>query len=316
MPDAGAWGDSFSAMTLLTTSVVRGLLDEHGVRPSRALGQNFLADPNTARRIARLAAVGPGDRVLEIGPGVGSLTLALLETGARVVALEVDRHLVPVLQAVLSDAVATGSVRIVPGDAMTADLDAVLDGTLDGAGAELAGHDAARAPARRDGTAQIWHCVSNLPYNVATPVVVRLLETCPRMMHLLLMVQREVGERLAAGPGTSAYGAVSVKVAYYTTARVVGTVPATVFVPTPNVESALVRLERRPSPPVDVPSEEQLFAIVRAGFAQRRKMLRSALRPMFGPRTESVLTAAGVRPDARAETLGLDEWAALAREAA
>ena len=292
-------------MALLTTSSVRGLLAEHGVRPSRALGQNFLADPNTARRIARLAEVGSGHRVLEIGPGVGSLTLALLETGARVVALEVDRHLVPVLRAVLADAAAAGSVRIVPGDALTVDLDAVLDGP----GADL---DAA-GPV---GIGQNWHCVSNLPYNVATPVVVRILETCPRVMHLLLMVQREVGERLAATPGTGAYGAVSVKVAYYTTARVVATVPATVFVPTPNVESALVRLERRASPPVDVPSEERLFAIVRAGFAQRRKMLRSALRPMFGARTESVLTAAGVRPDARAETLGLDEWAALAREAA
>jgi 16S rRNA (adenine1518-N6/adenine1519-N6)-dimethyltransferase len=125
-----------------------------------------------------------------------------------------------------------------------------------------------------------------------------------------------VGERLAAGPGTGAYGAVSVKVAYYTTARVVGTVPATVFVPTPNVESVLIRLERRASPPVDVPSTDRLFTIVRAGFAQRRKMLRSALRPLFGARTESLLTAAGVRHDARAETLGLEEWAALAREAA
>ena len=151
---------------------------------------------------------------------------------------------------------------------------------------------------------------------MATPVVVRLLETCPRVMHLLCMVQREVGERLAAAPGSRAYGAVSVKVAYYTTARVVGTVPATVFVPAPKVESALVRLERRDAPPVDVPSTDALFTIVRAGFAQRRKMLRSALRPLLGARTESVLTAAGVRPDARAETLGLDDWAAVAREAA
>jgi 16S rRNA (adenine1518-N6/adenine1519-N6)-dimethyltransferase len=283
-------------VALLTSNDVRGLLDEHGVRPSRALGQNFLADPNTARRIARLAEVGPGDRVLEIGPGVGSLTLALLEAGATVVALEVDRHLLPVLEAALDGA---GDVRVVRGDALTVDWDLAL------------GPDAGS-----DAAAQTWHCVSNLPYNIATPVVVRLLETCPRVMHLLLMVQREVGERLAATPGSGAYGAVSVKVAYYTTARVVGTVPATVFVPAPNVESALVRLERRTAPPVEVPSTDALFTIVRAGFAQRRKMLRSALRPMFGARTESVLTAAGVRPDVRAETLGLDEWAALAREAA
>jgi 16S rRNA (adenine1518-N6/adenine1519-N6)-dimethyltransferase len=303
LSDAGGQSGSFGAMTLLTTRAVRNLLDEHGLRPSRALGQNFLADPNTARRIARLAEVGPGDHVLEIGPGVGSLTLALVETGARVVALEVDRHLVPVLAAVLAGAGAAGGAHVVEGDALAVDFDAVLDGMLDGAD----------GPA---GTSETWHCVSNLPYNVATPVVVRLLEECPRVMHLLLMVQREVGERLAATPGTGAYGAVSVKVAYYTTARVVGTVPATVFVPTPNVESVLIRLERRASPPVDVPSTDTLFTIVRAGFAQRRKMLRSALRPLFGARTESLLTAAGVRHDARAETLGLDEWAALAREAA
>src|SRR5689334_2839387 len=290
-------------MTLLTARAVRNLLDEHGLRPSRALGQNFLADPNTARRIARLAEVGTGDRVLEIGPGVGSLTLALVETGARVVALEVDRHLVPVLATVLADSGAAAVAHVVQGDALAVDFDAVLDGVPDGA----------EGPG---GTSEKWHCVSNLPYNVATPVVVRLLEECPRVVHLLLVVQREVGERLAATPGTGAYGAVSVKVAYYTTARVVGTVPATVFVPTPNVESVLIRLERRASPPVDVPSTDSLFTIVRAGFAQRRKMLRSALRPLFGARTESLLTAAGVRHDARAETLGLDEWAALAREAA
>ena len=279
-------------MALLTPAVVRGLLAEHGVRPSRALGQNFLVDPNTARRIVRLAELEPGDRVLEIGPGAGSLTLALLEAGAEVVALEVDRHLLPVLEAVVGD---DPHLRVVHGDALSTDWDLVL-GPDDGA--------------------QTWHCVSNLPYNVATPVVVRVLEECPRVMHLLLMVQREVGERLAAGPGSGAYGAVSVKVAYYTTARVVGTVPATVFVPTPNVESALVRLERRAEPPVDVPSAEALFTIVRAGFSQRRKMLRSALRPLLGARTETVLTGAGIRPDSRAEALDLDQWAALAREAA
>jgi 16S rRNA (adenine1518-N6/adenine1519-N6)-dimethyltransferase len=279
-------------MPTLTPAVVRGLLADHGVRPSRALGQNFLADPNTARRIVALAEVGPGDRVLEIGPGVGSLTVALLDAGAEVVALEVDRHLLPLLDAVVDGAT---HLRVVRGDALSADWETVLG---------------------PDEPSQTWHCVSNLPYNIATPVVVRLLEECPRVMHLLLMVQREVGARLAAAPGTGAYGAVSVKVAYYTTARVVGTVPATVFFPTPKVESALVRLERRPAPPVDVPSAEALFTIVRAGFAHRRKMLRSALRPLLGERTESVLTAAGVPPDARAEVLGLDEWAALARQAA
>jgi 16S rRNA (adenine1518-N6/adenine1519-N6)-dimethyltransferase len=159
-----------------------------------------------------------------------------------------------------------------------------------------------------------WRAVSNLPYNVATPIVMRLLENAPRVRSMLVMVQREVGERLAAGPGTKAYGAVSVKVAYFASARVVGIVPPTVFVPAPRVESALVALVRHPEPPVVVPSPDRLFALVRAGFGQRRKMLRSALRTELGDDVVGALTAAGIDPRARAETLTLDDWARLARE--
>jgi 16S rRNA (adenine1518-N6/adenine1519-N6)-dimethyltransferase len=265
---------------------VRGLLAEHDLHPSRALGQHFLTDPNTARRIVRLADLEPGARVLEIGPGLGSLTVALADTGAHVRALELDRHLVAVLDDTVTSA---GTVDVVAGDALTFDVD-----TLDG------------GP---------WACVSNLPYNVATPIVIRLLEEAPQVTRLLVMVQREVGERLAAGPGDDAYGAVSVKVAYYATARVVGVVPPTVFVPQPKVESVLVRLDRHPEPPVPVPSTETLFRLVRAGFAHRRKMLRGALRPVLGDRTDATLVAAGIAPTDRAETLGLAAWATLAREA-
>jgi 16S rRNA (adenine1518-N6/adenine1519-N6)-dimethyltransferase len=275
-------------MSVLTPADVRQLLDAHGLSPSRALGQNFLADPNTARRIARLAEIGDGDRVLEIGPGLGSLTLALADTGASVHALELDRHLFPPLQEVAGD---RPNVTLEHGDALTYDF----AGNLEGSG---------------------WVCVSNLPYNVAAPVVLRMLEEAPQVARMLVMVQREVGERLAASPRSDAYGAVSVKVAYYADARVVGSVPATVFVPRPKVESALVRLVRRPSPPVEVPSTELLFDLIRAAFATRRKMLRRALRPVLGARTEAVLTAAGIAPSDRAESLALDEWAALAREAA
>jgi 16S rRNA (adenine1518-N6/adenine1519-N6)-dimethyltransferase len=158
-----------------------------------------------------------------------------------------------------------------------------------------------------------WHSVSNLPYNVATPVVVRLLEEVPRVAYLLVMVQREVGERLAARPGSRAYGAVSVKVAYFADAEVAGVVPPTVFVPPPKVESVLVRMTRRAEPPVEVPSPARLFALVRAGFAQRRKMLRRSLRPALGDGVAEVLTAAGVDPSTRAEALSLSEWAAVAR---
>jgi 16S rRNA (adenine1518-N6/adenine1519-N6)-dimethyltransferase len=265
---------------------VRALLADHDLHPSRALGQNFLTDPNTARRIARLADLDAGANVLEIGPGLGSLTVALAETGAHVVALELDRHLVDVLEDTVAGA---GDITVVTGDALTFDFDTL------GAGP--------------------WVCVSNLPYNVATPVVVRLLEEAPQVSRLLVMVQREVGERLAAGPGDDAYGAVSVKVAYYAAARVVGVVPPTVFMPQPNVESVLVRLDRHPQPPVEVASTETLFRLVRAGFAHRRKMLRGALRPVLGDRTEATLTAAGIAPTDRAESLGLDAWATLTTEA-
>jgi 16S rRNA (adenine1518-N6/adenine1519-N6)-dimethyltransferase len=272
-------------MTLLTPASVRALLAEHGLRPSRRRGQHFLADPNTARRIVRLAGVDAGDRVLEIGAGLGSLTLALRERGCSVLALEIDRKLVNVLEREVAD---DPDVRVVAGDALAVDYDALL-----GAGP--------------------WSCVSNLPYNVATPVVIRLLQEVPSMTSGLVMVQREVAERLVAAPGSAAYGAPSVKVAYYAEAKIVGMVPRAVFVPVPKVDSALVELVRRDAPPVDVPSRERLFQLVRAGFAHRRQMLRRTLRPALGELAEDTLTDAGIDPRARAESLGLDEWAALAR---
>lgn len=274
-------------MDLLTPADIEALLSAHGLRASRALGQHFLADPNTARRIARLAEVGPGDRVVEVGPGVGSLTLALAGTGASVLAVERDRHVLPVLEEVVGG---LPGVRVVEGDAMHADWDALLD-----------------APGP-------WAMVSNLPYNIATPLVAGLLEGAPRIERMLVMVQREVGERLAASPGTRAAGGISVKVAYHAEARVVGRVPPTVFVPRPKVESALVRFVRHPSPPVDVPSPERMFALVRAGFAQRRKTLGRALRSVLAD-PSAVLGEAGIDPRARAEQLTLEEWARLARVA-
>jgi 16S rRNA (adenine1518-N6/adenine1519-N6)-dimethyltransferase len=274
---------------LLSPTDVRGLLAAHDLRPSRALGQNFLADPNTARRIVRLAGVSPGDRVLEVGPGIGSLTVALAEAvlpGGEVLALELDRHLLPVLGEVVEG---LPQVRVVHGDALTVDYDALLDDV------------------------RPWTMVSNLPYNVATPLMARLLDEVPRTETLSVMVQKEVAERLAAPLGTRACGAISVKVAYHATAAIVGVVPPTVFVPRPKVDSAIVRFERRSAPPVDVPSRDGLFALARAGFAQRRKTLRQALRPLLGSQVEDVLIAAGVAPMARAETLSLEQWAALAR---
>lgn len=268
----------------LTRREVTDLLARHGLSPSRALGQNFVVDPNTVRRIARLAEVGPGDRVLEIGPGLGSLTLALAETGASVLAVERDRHLLPVLREV----VAGHAVEVVEGDAMTADWTALLG----------------------DGP---WVLVANLPYNIATPLVADLLDRVPAITRMLVMVQREVGERLAAPPGCAAYGAVSVKVAYWATATVVARVPATVFLPQPKVESVLVRIVRRPEPAVPDIAPERLFALVRAGFGQRRKMLR---RSLAGVVTAEQFAAAGVAPEARPEELSVEQWGALARAVA
>jgi 16S rRNA (adenine1518-N6/adenine1519-N6)-dimethyltransferase len=267
---------------------VRELLHDHGLAPSRALGQNFVADPNTVRRVAALAQVGPGDRVVEIGAGLGALTLALAETGAAVTAVEVDRGLVPVLRQVLDEDGVADRVRVVHGDARTLDWPSLL-GPDDG---------------------QPWVLVANLPYNIATPLVLDLLEGVPAIERMLVMVQREVGERLAAGVGDPAYGIPSVKVAYWATAEVVGRVPPTVFVPQPRVESVLVRLDRHAEPPVPAAVDRgRLFRLVDAGFGQRRKMLR---RSLAGLVDASGFEQAGVRPEARAEELTLREWALLA----
>jgi len=268
---------------------IQALLAEHDLRPSRALGQNFVADGNTVRRIARLAGVGPGTQVVEIGAGLGSLTLALAETGASVTAVEVDRHVVPVLRSQVEPL----GVRVVEADALQVDWDELL------------------GPAPGPDAAAPWTLVANLPYNVAVPLVIGVLEKAPQVASLLVMVQREVGERLAAGAGDEAYGAVSVKVAYWAEASVVGRVPATVFIPRPKVESVLVRLDRRPRPVGAAGSVAygRLFEVVRAGFGQRRKMLR---RSLDGVVTAGAFEAAGVAPTARAEELDLEEWGRLA----
>jgi 16S rRNA (adenine1518-N6/adenine1519-N6)-dimethyltransferase len=275
-------GEPRSPGALLSGRDVADLLSRHHHRPRRALGQHFVVDPNTVRRIARLADVGPGDRVVEIGAGLGSLTLALLETGAEVTAVEVDHH----LMALLREVVEPPGARVVHGDALALDWSSLLEG---------------------DG----WVLVANLPYNVATPLVADLLDEVPAITRMLVMVQREVGLRLAAGVGDPAYGAVSVKVAYWATAKVVGRVPPGVFLPEPAVESALVALERRPAPAVDQAEVDPaaLFAMVRAGFAQRRKMLRRALA---GHVDAEVFAEAGVRPEARAEELDVAAWGRLA----
>jgi 16S rRNA (adenine1518-N6/adenine1519-N6)-dimethyltransferase len=257
---------------------LRDLLDRHGLAPRRDLGQNFVADPNTVRRIATLARLGPDQRVGEIGAGLGSLTLALAETGARVKAVEVDRGVVPALREVVEH---LDHVRVVEADAMALDWHLLLGPHTD------------------------WVLVANLPYNVATPLVCDVLDGVPAVSRLLVMVQREVAERFTAGPGSKQYGAVSVKIAHWATARIVGDVPASVFVPRPNVESSLVEIVRHDPPSGD---PEALFALVRTAFGQRRKMLRRSLAEVVTP---DQFAAAGVDPQARPEQLDLDAWCRL-----
>jgi len=261
---------------------VRSLLDDHGLAPRRDLGQNFVVDPNTVRRIAALARVGTSDHVVEVGAGLGSLTLALAETGASVTAIEVDRGVVPVLRRIVADSGAD-NITVVEADAMDADWNDVIDPAVEGG----------------------WTLVANLPYNVGTPLVCDILDDVPHVRRLLVMVQREVAERFAAAPGSRAYGAISVKAAFWGRARIVGFVPASVFLPTPNVESALVEITRREPPAVDpVP----LFDLVRTAFGQRRKMLRKSLA---GVVSEQQFDTAGVASTDRPENLDVDAWVRL-----
>jgi 16S rRNA (adenine1518-N6/adenine1519-N6)-dimethyltransferase len=261
---------------------IGALLSENGLAPRRDLGQNFVVDANTVRKVARLAEVGPDDHVVEIGAGLGSLTLALAETGATITAIEVDHGVARVLRRVVAD---LPNVTVVEGDALRLDWATTL------------------AAARR------WVLVANLPYNVATPLVCDLLDFVPAIERMLVMVQREVAERLCAPAGSEAYGAVSVKVAYWATAGIVGTVPASVFIPRPNVESALADIRRRPTALVDVPSGP-MFQLVRTAFGQRRKMLRRSLSSVVAA---DVFAAAGIDAQRRPEELDIVEWAALTR---
>ena len=266
-----------------TRTEVSALLNNYGLAPRRAFGQNFVVDPNTVRKIARLADVHEGDFVLEIGAGLGSLTLALAETGAEIVAVEIDNGLVEVLR---ENTASLPNVEIIHGDAMQLDWKPLLT------------------------KSKHWHVVANLPYNLATPIVADILDGLSQVDHLLVMVQSEVADRLVAQVGSGAYGAVSVKINYWATAKIVGAVPATVFFPQPRVESALVDIRRRDEPGVAQVVSGELFALVRAGFAKRRKMLRRALVDIALPED---FASAAVNPESRAEELDLAAWGRLCK---
>jgi len=273
---------------LLGPSDIRSLADRLGVRPSKQRGQNFVIDANTVRRIVRVAGVGADDVVLEVGPGLGSLTLALLAVARRVVAVEID----PVLAGALPETLASyagdraGRCEVVVADAMRIDA---IPGPPPTA------------------------LVANLPYNVSVPVLLHLLGLLPSLERGLVMVQAEVADRLAAAPGSKVYGVPSVKAAWYADVRRAGTVGRNVFWPAPNVDSGLVAWTRR-DPPVTTATREQVFAVVDAAFAHRRKVLRGALRDLAGSGDAAsvALTAAGVDPMARGESLTVEQFARIA----
>lgn len=294
---------------LLGPSDIRAIAQALGVRPTKTLGQNFVHDAGTVRRIVRAGEVRPGDEVLEVGPGLGSLTLALLEAGARVRAVEID----PVLARALPATVAAhqpGSadrLRVVQADALRIGSPADLD-AAPGVPSDEGAPTVAWPPPTR--------LVANLPYNVAVPVLLSLLERLPTLTDVLVMVQSEVADRLAAGSGSRTYGVPSVKAAWYGPVQRVGTIGRTVFWPTPNVDSALVRLRRLPRPRGDEEVRLATFEVVDVAFGQRRKTLRAALRQWAGSAAsaERLLASAGIDPSARGESLDVEQFVDLGRQ--
>ena len=279
-----------SDLRLLGARDIRGLATRYGVIPTKQRGQNFVIDANTVRMIVARAGVGADDVVAEVGPGLGSLTLALLDTCAHVTAIEIDEVLAAGLPQTVAERAPqlAGKLAVVAADALSVK------------------HLPAPEP-----TAM----VSNLPYNVAVPVVLHFLAAFPSIATILVMVQAEVADRLAAGPGSRTYGVPSAKVRWYGSVERVGSIGRNVFWPAPNVDSALVLIRREPRE--WGVARDRVFTLIDAGFAQRRKTLRAALAGVLGgsAAAESALKAAGIDPQARAETLGIDAWVRLAASA-
>lgn len=280
-----------AAGKLLTSNDIRELCAQLNIRPTKTLGQNFVNDPGTVRKIVRNAGVQAGEQVLEIGPGLGSLTLALLEAGAQVSAVEIDPPLAQALPITAQARFPEAKLQVFTADALTITGPESIDGAT---------------PTR---------LVANLPYNVAVPIVLTVLEKLPSIQTVLVMVQAEVADRLAATPGNKIYGVPSAKVAWYASARRTLTIGRNVFYPVPNVDSALVKIERRPHPDTAA-TREQVFAVIDAAFAQRRKTLRQALAGLAGSAgaAQEALERAGVSPTARGETLDIDQFAAVAQQ--
>jgi len=272
---------------LLGAAEIRALAARLDLTPTKRLGQNFVIDGNTVRRIVAAADVVAGEHIVEVGPGLGSLTLGIIEAGATVTAVEIDPRLAELLpETVAAAGAAPDALTVVNADALEV--------------AELPGEPVA--------------LVANLPYNVSVPVLLHFLETFPGLERCLVMVQAEVGERLAATPGSKVYGAPSVKAAWFADVRLAGHIGRSIFWPVPNVDSILVRLDRHEAPGTEA---ERLatFALIDAAFGQRRKMLRQSLNSVLGPDSSAIIERAGIDPTARGEVLTVADFLAIARAA-
>ena len=270
----------------LTRTEVKNLLLKYEIHPKKSLGQNFVVEPNTIRQIIKLADLGPADFVIEVGPGLGSLTLALLESCEHVTAVEVDDVLVNILKEVTGEQT-ENKLRIIHEDVMKLNLKQVLE--------ERSNH---------------WNLVANLPYNIAVPMICDFLEKAPLISKMTVMVQREVAERMIAKVGDKAYGLPSVKIEYFAEAKIIADIPPTVFIPKPRVESSIVQIVRRDNTIISE-DYEMLFSLIKSAFRHRRKMLRSSLKGIL---STDDFTATEIDPTKRAENLTLKEWELLTKQ--
>ena len=279
-------------MKLYEPSTIRKIREEYGFKFSKSLGQNFLTDKNIIDEIVDGAQVDPEDLVIEIGPGVGVITYEAAQKAKKVIAVEIDKTLLPILEMTLGE---FDNVRVINEDILKLDLNQVIE---------------------EEGASNV-KILGNLPYYITTPIIMKILEDGVKADSITIMMQKEVADRIKAVPGSKAYGAISVAVQYYCTVDTVAKVPRSVFVPQPNVDSIVLRLNIRKEKPVELENEKLFFECIKAGFGQRRKTLLNSLQNVKGANKEIVvesLNAAGVDPARRAETLDLEEFATIANE--